>query len=248
MSLILPPSSFILRKVRINAYLASCGLGSRRSVESLVLDGRIKVNHKVIRDLAFQVSPTDPVYLDGKAISPTLARFIMLHKPVGFACTRYDPYCKKTIYDLLPSELAQLKYAGRLDIDSEGLLLLSNDGAWLQQVSHPSHEVSKTYEVEVSGQILSEDLQAIKKGIHSKGELLKADSIEILKQTEKTSQLRIVLSEGRNREIRRIMGALHYPVTQLKRIAIGKLLLGSLKIGAWRDLTVEEVKLFKITK
>lgn len=228
--------------MRINAFLASAGLGSRRSVEKFILEDRVAVNGRIVRDLAFRVDPTvDQIICDGKLVRMRESRYVMFHKPRGCACTRYDPHAAKTIYDLLPSELHHLKYAGRLDVDSEGLLLLSNDGDWIQQITHPRHQIVKTYEVEVAGDPTEKTLEAARHGIQDDGEWLRVDSIQLLVQKVKSSLLRVTLREGKKREIRRIFGALHHPVRRLKRIAIGRLSLGTLKSGEWRELNRKEI-------
>jgi len=228
--------------MRINAFLASAGLGSRRSVEKFILEDRVAVNGRIVRDLAFRVDPTvDQIICDGKLVRMRESRYVMFHKPRGCACTRYDPHAAKTIYDLLPSELHHLKYAGRLDVDSEGLLLLSNDGDWIQQITHPRHQIVKTYEVEVAGDPTEKTLEAARHGIQDDGEWLRVDSIQLLVQKVKSSLLRVTLREGKKREIRRIFGALHHPVRRLKRIAIGRLSLGALKSGEWRELNRKEI-------
>ncbi len=229
--------------MRINAFLASAGLGSRRSVEKFILEDRVAVNGRIVRALAFRVDPTvDQIICDGKPIRAHKSRYVMFHKPRGCACTRYDPHAAKTIYDLLPSELHHLKYAGRLDVDSEGLLLLSNDGDWIQQITHPRHQMVKIYEIEVAGRPSEKILEAVRHGIQDGGEWLRVDSIRLLTQKARSSLLRVTLREGKKREIRRIFGALHHRVTRLKRISIGSLTLNQLSPGEWRELTLKEMK------
>ncbi len=228
--------------VRINAFLASAGLGSRRAVERLVLEGRVQVNGSIIRELSHRVDPShDQVTCDGKPALPASLRYVMLNKPRGYACTRSDPHGGKTIYDLLPVELRHLAHAGRLDVDSEGLLLLSNDGDWIFKLTHPSNEVAKTYVVEVEGEPDRQTLEKAQLGIQSQGERLKVESVTKLERTGRVTRLKLILREGKNREIRRIFGALHHPVISLRREAVGKLKLGALKSGAWRELEKGEL-------
>lgn len=235
-----------MRSVRINAYLAAAGLGSRRSVEDLIVRGKIIVNREVIRDLAFRVDPEkDVVVFKGKPLRPQLFRYILLNKPKGFACTKYDPHASRIIYDLLPRDLHHLVHVGRLDEDSEGLLLLTNDGQWVNKVLHPSNQVAKYYEVEVERRPSEREMENAVKGLRHKGELLKIESFKHLGENRRTSTWELVLKQGKKREIRRIFGCLGYEVVNLKRVAIGKLKLGNLATGKWRDLTdPEKEKIF----
>ena len=232
--------------LRINAYLAAAGLGSRRKVEQLVRDGRIAINALVVHELMAQVDPArDRVTCDGVALHLAGHRYLMLHKPAGYTCTHRDPHARHTIYDLLPPWLHHLNYAGRLDVESEGMLLLSNDGGWLQRVSHPRHQARKTYEVDVRGQPAAAGLEEARRGVRSAGEILRVDSIRILGRTANGTSLLLSLREGKKREIRRIFDALQHPVTRLKRVTTGALQLGGLGPGRWRELTPAEVRFFQ---
>lgn len=234
--------------MRINAFLAAAGLGSRRSVESLVREGRVTVNGSLAHDLASRVDPEkDLVVCDGKPVRLSSFRYVLLNKPAGYACTRSDPHLKRTIYELLP-EGTDLKYAGRLDVDSEGMVLLSNDGQWLNAISHPRHEIAKTYEVEVEGAPSEEDLKKICAGIRSRDEVLRAKEVRFLEKHEADSRLRLILMEGKNREIRRMFDGLNHPVRRLTRVAVGSLTLGDLKSGQWRELNASEAALFQKPK
>ncbi|MBI4023570.1 MAG: rRNA pseudouridine synthase [Verrucomicrobia bacterium] len=233
------------RPVRLNAFLASAGLGSRRSVEALIRAGTIAVNGRMVCDFGIRVNPErDVVTCDGRRVQPQLFRYVMLHKPCGYTCTRRDPHARHTIYELLPSGMRHIAHAGRLDEDSKGLLLLSNDGAWLNRVVHPRYETRKIYDVEVQGRPSHAALAKALQGVRSRGEWLKVEGIERLAGSGSSDRFRLVLREGRNREIRRIFGILGHPVVRLERIAIGDLHLGSLQAGKWRDLTVEEIAKF----
>ncbi len=178
--------------LRLNAFLASAGLGSRRSVENLIREGRISINGKKVQDLATRVNPgQDQVSCDGKKIQSLKFEYVALNKPRGFACTRDDPFALKTIYDLLPRHFSHLTYAGRLDIESEGLVLLSNDGQWLQHISHPRYEVSKIYIALVSGKATQETLEAAKRGVNDEGEWLNVDSAHILASPGRVTKLKL---------------------------------------------------------
>jgi 23S rRNA pseudouridine2605 synthase len=227
--------------IRINAFLAGAGLGSRRSVEELIRSGKVSVNGMVIHDLAFRVDPTkDKVSFEEKIVRLRTHSYVMLNKPVGYACTRKDPHVAKTIYDLLPKELHHLTHVGRLDVDSEGLLLLSNDGDWVNKIAHPRNEIRKIYHLEVTGKVSCDALKSAIRGIQSQDELLKIETGKILKSGDRSTFLEVELRQGKNREIRRIFGALKHSVLSLRRVAIGKLELGSLKEGTWRKLDEKE--------
>lgn len=229
--------------MRINAFLARAGLGSRRSVEELVRSGCVSVNGKIVTDLSTRIdSSRDVVLCNRKRIEPEALHYVVLNKPRGYACTREDPHAPKTIYDLMPSEFRSLAYAGRLDIDSEGMVLLSNDGTWLQKLMHPRHEVLKFYRVEVEGSPTPETLETAQRGIKSRGENLKVDKVHIIKVGKNFSLLHVELRQGRNREIRRIFGSLKHEVIRLQRIGVGSLRLENLKPGRWRELDRKEVQ------
>lgn len=235
-------SQFKDHPIRLNAFLALAGLGSRRSVEKLILQGQVSVNDVRVHDLATYVDPKkDRIFCNSKQVHSNPFQYVMLNKPRGYTCTRRDPHAKKTIYELLPQTMKHLAYAGRLDVDSEGLVLLSNDGNWLNRLAHPRHAVSKVYEVEAKGFPSQRTLGKMCEGIQSKEEWLKVDSVEILKKETQSTHLRVRLKEGKNREIRRLLGGLHHPVLHLKRIAIGNLTLGALKTGQWKELFSEEI-------
>jgi 23S rRNA pseudouridine2605 synthase len=232
--------------IRINAFLASAGLGSRRSVEELVLRGKIQVNREIIHDLSFRVDPEkDVVLFQGKEVRVHQYRYIALNKPPGYVCTKEDRHALRTIYDLLPRELQHLNHVGRLDTDSEGLLLLSNDGPWVNRILHPSNEIQKIYEVEVRGHPTEAELERAVRGVYHQGELLKMKSFRSLSKKVRSSEWEIILQQGRKREIRRIFDTIGYRVERLKRVSIGELPLGSLKVGKWRELTAKERSLFE---
>jgi 23S rRNA pseudouridine2605 synthase len=232
--------------IRLNAFLASAGLGSRRSVEVLIQQGKVSINGQIVRDLSTRVDPSnDQVSVSGRKVQPQPFRYVMLHKPPGFACTHDDVHATKTIYDLLPKDLSHLRYAGRLDVPSEGLLLLSNDGDWINRISHPSQGVIKVYEVHVKGSPSSEALEKAKRGIRSEGELLRVEAVRVLRQSPDHSFVRVELREGKKREIRRIFDVLGHRVLRLQRVSIGRLKLSGLRSGAWRELTHKEVAAFR---
>ncbi len=223
--------------MRLNRYLASCGLGSRRQCEQLILDGLVVINGRRVANLATTVSPGDEVVCDGKLLAPASAQTIMLHKPPGVLSTRIDPKERPTIYGLLPPPLKKLHYVGRLDADSEGLLILTNDGELTQRLTHPSHKVEKEYLVAITRPLDRADIAKLQAGIPLEEGLAVIDRVEVLSPRH----LSVTLHQGINRQIRRMFSALEYTVTRLARIRIGGLELGTLKPGKWRVLHEPEL-------
>jgi 23S rRNA pseudouridine2605 synthase len=220
-------------------------LGSRRSVEALILEGKVQVNGETVSDLATKVVPSDRVTCAGKSITSAAHRYIAFHKPRGCVCSQEDPHADKTIYDFLPREFAPLQYGGRLDSDSEGLLLLSNDGEWLHLITHPRFEVIKRYTVEVKGVPTHEKLKEACKGVTDEGERLKFHAARILSAGSGRATVEVDLKEGKKREIRRVLKQLGHSVTRLKRIQVGKVRIHGMVPGEWRELTPQEVASFR---
>lgn len=235
-------------KLRLNSYLAKCGLGSRRKCEELILSGAVAIAGETVRGLATQVDPDkDAVTVRGKQVRPGQKIHLAFHKPADCLCTRGGGDKGRTIYDLLPPEFQSLFYVGRLDRDTEGLLLLTNDGAWAERIAHPRNEVKKIYVAEILGRPDERDLRRLVHGVRDEGELLRAHSIRLLDGKaahQNARRVQITLLEGKKREIRRMFRALHHPVVFLKRLEIGGVKLGSLKPGGWRPLSAEEIALF----
>lgn len=228
--------------VPLSKFLSSAGVASRRKAARLVQCGKVSVNGKVELRPAAHVSAADSVVCEGKPVVPrTLPRhYIMLHKPRGFVCTAGDIHAKKKALDLIRlDDGARLFSAGRLDKDSEGLILFSDDGDFVQRLTHPRHKVKKTYEVSLSGALAPDDFHAILSGVSENGEILKALCAEEIS----ANKYRLVLGEGKNREIRRMMSALGKNVRRLKRTGVGALTLGALKPGRWRELSGDEIAL-----
>lgn len=225
--------------MRINRYLASCGLGSRRSVEELIRKGRVTVDGVVVRDLGFQVEEAMHVEADGQTAQPPReGRVVLFNKPRNVMTTRDDPQGRRTIYDLLPESFKRLVYAGRLDFPSRGLLVLTDDGELLHRLTHPRWDHPKTYVVELDAPLTEQDLERIRQGgIALPGE-------DPLKPAEATARGRIVtlvLREGRYRQIRRMMEVLGRDVLDLCRVAVGEWALGDLEDGQWRELEDREI-------
>lgn len=231
--------------VRLVKYISSTGVASRRKAGDLVATGRIKVNGEVCFDMSRQISVSDCVMLDNNKISPEEQKvYVMLHKPVGYVCTNEDTHADLKAVDLIDlSRDFRLFSAGRLDKDSEGLILFSNDGDFVKKITHPSFQVLKNYEVTTLKKLPPDDINKIISGeIFDDGEYLKAEKVEII--SEKNKIYRFTLNEGKKREIRRLVKFFNgNKVVKLKRTSIGQLKLGNLECGKYRELTESEITL-----
>jgi 23S rRNA pseudouridine2605 synthase len=225
--------------VRINRYLAACGLGSRRAVEQLVLDGRVAIDGAIVRDLGVQVADGAAITVDGRRASPpTLSRVILFHKPVNVMTTRDDPEGRRTIYDLLPAEFRRFAYAGRLDFASRGLLVLTDDGELLHRLTHPTWDHPKQYLVELDAPLAEADLVRIRDGSIELPDELPLKPVAVRSAGR---SLQLELREGRNRQIRRMMEVLGRQVLDLCRVSVGLWSLGALGPGEWRELAPAEI-------
>ncbi|MBR7127272.1 MAG: rRNA pseudouridine synthase [Lentisphaeria bacterium] len=231
--------------VRLVKYISSTGVASRRKAGDLVAAGRIKVNGVVCSDMSRQITPQDTVMLDNSVITPEERKLcIMLNKPVGYVCTNEDIHAELKAVDLIDlSKQYRLFSAGRLDKDSEGLILFSNDGDLVKKITHPSFEILKKYEVTTAKKLHQADIDKIISGtIIDEHERLKAEKVEVL--SEKNRLYCFTLNEGKKREIRRLVKYFQgNRVIKLKRISIGSLTLGNLAEGKYRELTADEIAL-----
>lgn len=228
--------------VRLQKYLAEAGIASRRHSEQLIESGRVSVNGQPVRLLGTKVdAECDAVAVDGKMVVVERKVYIALNKPAGFLCTNHDTHQRKRAVDLLPASLPRLYTVGRLDKDTEGLLFLTNDGTFSLRLTHPRYKMNKTYLVEVEGELTSAEIARLLKGVRSDGETLHANRIFQVRSQKNTTELRLVLSEGKKRQIRRMMAAVGHPVGRLVRLAVGPVELGNLATSQWRHLTHEEI-------
>ena len=230
--------------MRLNKFLASCGAASRRGADELIASGRVRVNSIVVTELGKMVeTDNDTVTLDGKKVEPvSKMTYIMLYKPKGCITSLRDEKGRKTVYDYLDVEVPHLVPVGRLDYDTEGLLLLTNDGELVNRLAHPSGEVPKSYLVRAEGEFPEHILAKLRKGVEIDGVKTKRSKVKLLEQGEKEAKLLVTITEGRNRQVRRMFEAVERNVVFLKRVAIGDLRLGGLARGAWRYLREEEVE------
>lgn len=224
--------------MRLNRFLAAAGIRSRRGADELIAAGRVTVNGKPCRDFHFQPAPSDHIKVDGKLIHQRAPLYIVLNKPAGFVCTRRDPNATDTIYDLLPPKFSALAYVGRLDAQSEGLLLLTNDGDFVQRLTHPRFKIEKEYEVVLDHAATADLTQRLAQGVVLDGKRARAKRVQQLSLT----RLRIVLDQGINRQIRRMLESFGFHAKKLLRIRVANLRLGDLPRGHWRMLTKSELK------
>lgn len=231
--------------VRLNKYLAECGIASRRKADSLIEEGKVTINGKKVYELGMRVDPrNDKVTVEGKPVRPTTNKvYIMFHKPKNVVTTMEDPMGRPTIAEFFERLPVRVFPVGRLDWDTEGLILLTNDGDFSQRVSHPMEEVPKTYLAKVSGHPSDEHLQRLIKGVTIIGGKAQAIAVERIKRgSEQYDWIKIIVAEGKNRMIRRMFEKLGFDVLKLQRVAIGKLRMGSLKRGEYVFLTEKGVE------
>lgn len=229
---------------RLQKIIAGAGIASRRTAERYILEGRVSVNGEVITRLGAKADPErDEIRVDGRLISTGVEkRYLALHKPRGYVTTLKDPEGRPVVTDLLRNIRERLYPVGRLDYDSEGLLILTNDGDFAQHLQHPRHEIFKTYLVKVRGKLPAERMRLLREGVALEDGPFVPVEVHPEKMNPKSSWFRIVVSEGRNRVIRRAFDALGHPVQRLIRIAIGNLMLGDLAEGEYRALTKREIE------
>lgn len=229
--------------VRLQKYLAEAGVASRRGAETLIREGRVTVDGQVVRLLGSRVRPGQRVCVDGKPVRPRPHLYVALHKPPGYVCTRRPQPRQKGVMALLPLEWRSRLYpVGRLDRASEGLLLLTNDGELALRLTHPRWGVRKHYLAIVRGRVETAIADRLVQGLRHRGERLRAEAVRILSANNTRSRVRVVLREGRNREVRRMFAACGLEVEHLLRDQIGPLKLGELPPGRWRILTPTEVQ------
>ena len=236
---------------RLARFLAHAGVASRRHAEELIAAGRVRVNDTTVTTQGTRINPEhDTVTVDGKPIhAPARHVYIMLHKPVGYVTTASDPQGRPTVLDLLPAELRRLRIypVGRLDIDTSGLLLLTNDGDFAQRMTHPRYSTEKHYEALVQGYPTEEALAALREGVtvvvdNERSYRTSPAQVRILRRVGTNCRLALTIHEGRKRQVRRMISAVGYRVLELKRVAVGGLTLGDLPVGGWRELRGEEVR------
>lgn len=229
---------------RLNKYIASSGLTSRRKADELIASGAVKVNGKIVKELGYSVSPKDKVSVYNEPLRIKKLEYYRFYKPSGYITTSSDEKGRKTIYDILPEHMQHLKPVGRLDKDSSGLLILTNDGELINELTHPSIKVAKIYRVVVDGRIKEEHQMQMAKGIEIDGKLAYADT-EILEVSNKETVLKIILYQGLNRQIRKMFDYLGFSVVNLKRIQHASLDIAGLKKGEFKLIKPKQIKELK---
>lgn len=232
---------------RLQKYLAEKGIASRRKCEEYILQGLVKVNGNIVTQLGTKIDPTkDKIIFKDQELTNQKEKkvYILLNKPIGYVTTVKDQFDRDTVLDLVKIKNTRLVPVGRLDMYTSGAILLTNDGEFVYQITHPKHEIEKTYTVTIKGDITLKEIEELKNGVMIDNKLTKQAKVKILKKDEekKTTRLEITIHEGRNRQIRKMCEAIGKTVLALHRSKIGMLSVKDLKIGTWRYLTKEEVK------
>ena len=235
--------------MRINKFLALAGIDSRRKVEQHILAGKVKVNGKVVRDLSTDIKDTDIVYFENRAIKVSSNYvYYKLNKPKGYVTTVTDDKERKTVMDLMRGVHTRVYPVGRLDYDTEGLLILTNDGDITNILTKPNSEVEKTYTVHVEGTITKDEIQRLAQGVDIGGYTTKPCRIFLTDTTDKLSKLKVTISEGKNRQIRKMFEVIEKNITLLRRVQIGEITLGGLSRGEYVPLNAKELKYLKSLK
>jgi pseudouridine synthase len=237
-------------EARLQKIISTAGVASRRAAEKLILEGRVSVNGRTVTELGTKADPdVDEIKVDDRRIkTKQRLRYLLLNKPAGYVTTRSDPEHRKTVLDLLTGIREYVYPVGRLDYDSQGLLILTNDGDLAAKLTHPRHEVEREYEAEVLGVPDEKDLERLASGVIIDGRRTAPARVDLRtdpRRSSDTSRLRIIIHEGRTRQVRRMCDAIGHPVRSLRRIRIGPLLDHKLRPGAFRDLTPDEVRRLK---
>lgn len=231
--------------MRLNKFLADCGVGSRRACDKLIEEGKVKVNDKVAT-VTTQVDDGDKVSVNGKRVGVgKKLTYIMLHKPKGCVTTVTDDLGRKTVMDFIKDIHSRVYPVGRLDYDTEGLLLLTNDGDLANKLTHPSNEVPKTYIARISGALSDADIRQLEKGVMVDGKVTAPAIVKVLQGDVHHTRVEITIHEGRNRQVKKMFEAVGKEVEFLKRVAVGDLHLGGLQRGKYRFLTEKEVNYLK---
>ena len=229
--------------VRLQKVLADAGVASRRKSEELIAAGRVSVDGRAVREMGVKVDPErQSICCDGQPVRPAPKAYYLLNKPAGAVCTTRDPQGRLRAVDLIPDAPEGVYTVGRLDAETEGLVIVTNDGGFAQRIAHPRHGVSKVYLAWAKGVMNVSIPRALMKGVEIDGALCRAKQASILRQEPDAALVRLVMGEGRKREIRRMLKKLNHPVVHLRRVAIGPVEDDSLAPGQWRELRPEEIE------
>ncbi len=232
-------------KTRLNKYIASAGLCSRRDADVLIEQGKVLVNGKKVNELGFLVGEKDKVFIDGKLILPKKHEYYKFYKPAGYITTSEDEKGRKTIYDVLPENMKSLKPVGRLDKDSTGLLIMTNDGDLINDLTHPSIKVPKVYIVRIDGRINQNHIDQMASGIEIEDGKIAYAEVDVIEISNKTTLMEVVLYQGLNRQIRKMFDFLGFQVESLKRIQHATIQLEGLKKGEFKPIKPKQIKELK---
>lgn len=233
-----------MEKIRLQKFLAECGIASRRKAEEYIIEGRVKVNGKIQTELGTKINTeVDKVYFDEELIIKNDEKvYILLNKPIGYVTTVKDQFNRDTVMDLVKID-KKVVPVGRLDMYTSGALILTNDGDFVYKVTHPKHEVDKTYNVTIKGDISIDEIEMLRKGVIIDGYKTKSAKVRILKKVEdkNLTRIEVIIHEGRNRQIRKMFKSINKSVVALHRSKIGNISVNDMKIGKWRYLSQDEV-------
>ena len=229
---------------RLQKVMAEFGIASRRKCEEIIAQGIVKVNGQIITEPGFKVDKlVDIIEVDGKLLKTEEAkRYILLNKPVGYITTAKDQFGRPTVLDLVSEIKERIFPVGRLDYDTEGLLIMTNDGDLTYKITHPKHNIDKTYEALVNGKVGNNTVELFRNGLHINNYVTSSAKLVIKKYISNNTLVEITIHEGKNRQVRKMCQAVNHSVITLKRISIGEIELGDLKVGQYRELTKEEIK------
>lgn len=232
--------------MRLNKYIAHAGLASRRKADELTVNGNVKINGATMREPGYDVKTGDVVEVNGVTIrSQEKSEYVLLNKPIGYITSVHDEQGRPVVMELVADVNARLFPVGRLDYNTSGMLILTNDGDLAQHLTHPRHQVPKTYRARVAGVLSREKQDKLRKGVDIGGFVTSPAQVKVIKQTERSAIVEIQIREGKNRQVRKMFAAVGNKVQELQRVAIGELYLGRLKEGHYRKLTKKEVEYLK---
>lgn len=232
--------------MRINKYIASCGEASRRAADELIQQGRVSVNGKILKEPGYDVKEGDEIRLFGRVITPETKKvYYLLNKPTGYVTTTMDKEGRPTVMDLVSGEGIRLFPVGRLDYNTSGLLILTNDGDLSNKLMHPSKEFPKTYRVRAAGTVTLSDIRKLENGVDIGGFVTSKAEAKLIRHDKNSTIVDITIHEGKNRQVRRMFKAIGCPVQELTRTGLGTLVIGRLAVGSYRKLSREEVEYLK---
>lgn len=231
---------------RLNKYISNSGLTSRRKADELIFNGNVRVNGVVVKEPGYQVTDDDKVMVNGRpVIAQTEKVYVVINKPLGYVTTMDDEYNRPIVADLVSDFQERLFPVGRLDYNTTGLLIMTNDGDMAYRLTHPKHEVTKTYRARIAGYISDTKLNMLRRGVDIGGFVTSRARVQVVKQMKRSTVVEIEIHEGKNRQVRKMFAKVGHPVQELERVAIGDIKLGRLATGHYRKLTESEIKYLK---